>query len=143
ILREVRALLATSSRAMVSSFTGTGKTRIGMELVVDTVLVPDEGQLVLWIAQKGELLDQACDAIEQLWPWRGQESGEPLQIFRYWEGSRFEEEIPERPTLVVASSQQMVARLESDDPFARRVLERASLLVVDEAHHALARGHQA
>jgi DNA repair protein RadD len=142
ILRKVRTTLETSHRAMVSSFTGTGKTRLGMEYVVDLLLADDEGPLVLWVAQKGELLDQACDSIEQLWPWRGQECGEPLRVFRFWEGAKFDEAFPERPTLVVASSQQMLARLESGDPFARNVLSRARLLVIDEAHHALARGHQ-
>lgn len=142
ILREVRSLLERSSRAMVSSFTGTGKTRLGMEYVVDQLLSEDEHPVVLWVAQKGELLEQACDAIDQLWPWRGQERGEPLQVVRYWEGSRVDEELAQRPTLVIASSQQMVARLESHDPFAGAVLARARLVVVDEAHHALARGHQ-
>lgn len=142
ILRDVRATLKDKSRAMVSSFTGTGKTRLGMEYVVDMLLADDERPLVLWVAQKGELLDQACDSIEQLWPWRGQECGEPLRVFRFWEGAEFDEELPERPTLVVASSQQMLARLESEDSFARTVLSRARLVVIDEAHHALAKGHQ-
>lgn len=142
ILREVRSLLAKRRRAMVSSFTGTGKTRLGMEYVVDMLLADSEGPLVLWVAQKGELLDQACDAVEQLWPWRGQECGEPLQVFRFWEGNRFEEDLPERPTLVVASSQQVLARIESEDPFVRTVLSRARLVVIDEAHHALAEGHR-
>jgi len=142
ILREVRGLLESKNRAMVSCFTGTGKTRMGMEYAVDLLLADEEGPLVLWVAQKGELLDQACDAIEQLWPWRGQECGEPLQVLRYWEGNRFDEELAERPTLVVASSQQVLARLEGDDPFIRTVLSRARLVVIDEAHHALAKGHR-
>jgi superfamily II DNA or RNA helicase len=142
ILREVRLLLEQRTRVMVSSFTGTGKTRIGMEYVVDQLLAEEQQPLVIWVAQKGELLEQACDAIEQLWPWRGQELGEPLQIFRYSEGSRFEDELTSRPTLVVASSQQLVARLGSEDPFVRQILARAGLVVIDEAHHALARGHQ-
>lgn len=142
ILRNVRATLGDRPRAMVSSFTGTGKTRMGMEYVVDVLLADDPGPLVLWVAQKGELLDQACDSIEQLWPWRGQECGEPLRVFRFWEGVKFDEVFAQRPTLVVASSQQMLARLESGDAFARNILARARLLVIDEAHHALARGHQ-
>jgi DNA repair protein RadD len=143
ILREVRTLLEKGSRAMVSSFTGTGKTRLGMEYVVDMLLADGERPLVLWVAQKGELLEQACDAIEQLWPWRGQECGEPLQVFRFWEGNRFDEELPERPTLVLASSQQVLARIESGDSFVGTVLSRARLVVIDEAHHALAKGHRA
>jgi DNA repair protein RadD len=143
LLREVRSLLEQRPRAMVSSFTGTGKTRLGMEYVVDQLLADEDHPLVLWVAQKGELLDQACEAIEQLWPWRGQECGEPLQVLRFCEGSRFdEEELAQRPTLVVASSQQMAVRIDSGDPFATAVLRRARLVVVDEAHHALARGHK-
>lgn len=142
ILREVRQLLSRRRRVMVSSFTGTGKTRLGMEYAVDVLMADEERPLVLWVAQKGELLDQACDSIEQLWPWRGQECGEPLQVFRYWDSARFDEELPERPTLVVASSQQLLARLEIGEPFVRTVLSRARLVVIDEAHHALAAGHR-
>jgi superfamily II DNA or RNA helicase len=42
----------------------------------------------------------------------------------------------------VASSQQLLARLGSGDRFARAVLSRARLVIIDEAHHALAKGHQ-
>ena len=143
VLREVRSILERRPRAMVSSFTGTGKTRIGMEYVVDTITTSAEPALVVWVAQKGELLDQACDAIEQLWPWRGQEIGEPLQVFRFFAGARFDDEVAERPTIVIASSQQIIARLDAGDAFVQDVLGRACLVVIDEAHHALARGHQA
>jgi superfamily II DNA or RNA helicase len=142
ILRELRRLLDGERRAMVSSFTGTGKTRMGMEYVVDALLGDDDAPLVVWVAQKGELLEQACEAIEQVWPWRGQECGEPLHVCRYWDGNQFEEELARRPTLVVASSQQILARLGSGDAFVRTALSRARLLVIDEAHHALARGHR-
>ena len=72
ILREVRDRLKSSGRVMVSSFTGTGKTRLGMEYVIDVLLGDEQRPVVLWIAQKRELLDQACDSIEQLWPWRAE-----------------------------------------------------------------------
>ncbi len=94
------------------------------------------------VAQKSELLDQACDSMEQLWPWLGQESGKALRVYRYWGATRFSPELPEQPTLVVASSQQLLARTQANDPFASAILSRARLLVIDEAHHALAAGHQ-
>ncbi|HRU10729.1 MAG TPA: hypothetical protein P5144_15240, partial [Thermoanaerobaculia bacterium] len=53
ILREVRLLLERRTRVMVSSFTGTGKTRIGMEYVVDQLLAEEQQPLVIWVAQKG------------------------------------------------------------------------------------------
>lgn len=66
ILGEIRSRLSGSGRLMVSSFTGAGKTRLGMEYVVDLLLRDDQGPVVIWVAQKRELLDQACDSIEQL-----------------------------------------------------------------------------
>lgn len=142
ILRELRGVLDRRRRAMVSSFTGTGKTRIGMQFVTETLLGEEEGAGVLWVAQKGELLEQACDSIEQLWPWVAQSSGQPLHVFRYWEGQHFDDPLPARPVLVVATAQQLLARISARDPFVEAVLARVRLLVIDEAHHALARGHR-
>ncbi len=142
ILRELRVALGRGKRAMVSSFTGTGKTRLGMEYATESLLAEEDGAAVLWVAQKGELLDQACDSIEQLWPWVAQSSGQPLGVFRYWEGQRFEDPLPAGPVLVVATAQQLLSRLGARDPFVEAVLARAQLVVIDEAHHALARGHR-
>lgn len=141
ILRELRRCFDRKKRAMVSSFTGTGKTRIGMEYVVEWLQMEEPNEVVIWVAQKGELLEQACDAIEQLWPWVSR-TGESLQVFRYWEGERFEDRLPEGPSLVIATAQQIISRLEARDPFLQSALARTHLLVVDEAHHALAKGHQ-
>lgn len=142
ILRELDQCLQERRRAMVSSFTGTGKTRMGMEYAIDG-LASSDGEGVLWIAQKRELLDQACDSIEQLWPWKTQSLGEALNVFRFMEGASFEaHEIPDRPFLMIATSQQVQARLESGDPFLVEAMRRSRLMVVDEAHFSLAPGHQ-
>lgn len=142
IIKELRACLRKQERVMVSAFTGTGKTRMAMEFAMDRLIQEGEG-CVCWIAQKAELLDQACDAIEYMWPWKAQELGEDLHIFRFLEGNRFEENIaPSRATFVVATSQQVQSRLESGDSFLLDFFSKSELLIIDEAHHSLAKGHQ-
>lgn len=142
LIQAIRTTLTESSRVMVSSFTGTGKTRVGMEYVAEVLQGQNPG-LVVWIAQKNELIDQACDSMEQLWPWLGQSSGSQLRILRYSEGSQLgESELSLRPCLLVATSSQLIMRMHSGDAFAANALKNARMLVVDEAHYALAEGHQ-
>jgi len=142
VLRAAQECLQERGRGMISSFTGTGKTRMGMEFAID-LLMKCEGEGVVWIAQKRELLDQACDAIEQLWAWCTQSLGESLTVFRYMEGSDFDaEELPQTPFFVVATSQQVQARIGKHAAFIEEAFSRSSLLVIDEAHYSLAPGHQ-
>jgi len=141
VLHALEDCLVDGAAAMVSSFTGTGKTRMGMEHCID-LLERGDGAGVLWIAQKTELLDQACDSIEQLWPVRAQSAGEPLTVFRYLEGERFQDaDLPAHAFMVVATSQQVQARI-GNDPFLDAAMERCVLTVIDEAHYSLAEGHQ-
>jgi DNA repair protein RadD len=144
VLSKLDECLGVNGRAMVSSFTGTGKTRMGMEHVISRLL--DNGEepaLVIWVAQKAELLDQASDTIEELWPWRADKTGQSLSIYRYLEGEEFDPiELNHRPGFVIATSLQLIARIKQSDPFLMEALRRAQLVVIDEAHFSLARGHQ-
>ena len=142
ILKEIRSVFEKRPRIMVSCFTGTGKTRIGMEYAVEMLQGGEDGSTVVWIAQKEELLDQACDSIDELWPWLGVKSGQPLEVMRFHGGNKFEGLPANQLSLVVATAQQLIARLAAGDAFANQLLRRANLLVVDEAHHALAKGHK-
>jgi len=144
LLKAMQDKLAAGGRLMASSFTGTGKTRIAMEYLCGELAAAEDSQTVLWIAQKQELLDQACDAVAEIWPWVGRACGDLLQVFRYYQGHR-----PDRstlstgPNLVIATASQVQCRLSGEgDCFLTDVLHRTRLLVIDEAHHSLARGHQ-
>ncbi len=145
MLNEVRQRLQHSGRIMVSSFTGTGKTRVGMECVARHLSDrdgEDAPPVALWVAQKHELIDQACGAIEELWPWINV-SGTPLRVIVFSRGKSFHaNDLPSWPTLVVATSHQLQMRVSSDDQFTNFFLGRVSLMVIDEAHYALAPGHR-
>ena len=144
IVRAVQARLAGTGRVMASSYTGTGKTRMGLEFVISRLLESESGGLIVWVAQKRELLDQAADAMEELWPWKAADCGESLRVFRFMAGARFETaDIATNVGILFATSQQLIARIKDGDPFLSEALRRSLALVIDEAHFAHADGHRA
>jgi len=145
LVRAVDGALRDESRVMVSSFTGTGKTRIAIEQICQSFNEHGDEQepMVLWVAQKVELLEQAIDTLREIWPYKG--DGRALHVLRFWGGRRFlEHSFPSGPTIVFATSQQLIQRLPNieTDPFLRHLLASAFRVVIDEAHFALAKGHQ-
>lgn len=97
--------------------TGTGKTRVASEIVRRDAV---HGGTALWVAHRGELLDQATEAIHSL-------TG--LAVAREQASESAAGGIE---AVVVASAQTLARpeRLEGLDP------SRFDLVVVDEAHHA-------
>ena len=53
-----------------------------MEFVIEVLQASDDAPAVLWVAQKAELLEQACDSIDQLWPWL--DNGDHLKQWVSW-----------------------------------------------------------
>ncbi|HEC03139.1 MAG TPA: DEAD/DEAH box helicase, partial [Phycisphaerales bacterium] len=145
LVRAMNRALDADSRVMVSSFTGTGKTRIAIEHICQGFEEHkgEDEPTVLWVAQKVELLEQAIDSLREIWPYKG--DGRVIHVLRYWGGRRFlEHSFPSGPTIVFGTSQQLIQRLAEVEvnTFLGELLTRAFLLVIDEAHFALAKGHQ-
>ena len=105
-------------RVLVCLMTGAGKTRVGTEAARRAM---SKGRPVVWLAHRTELIAQAADTIRSL---TGIEPG-------IIQGSRR----PKQSLIQVASFQTLLNR--------RNNLPPASLLVVDEAHHALSPEYRA
>jgi len=121
------------ARAVLSLPTGSGKTRVAVETAVDSAL--DKGTTVLWIAQTDELCEQAVQSFRQVWANRGQPWTD-LRIFRLWGGNPNPGAADaDLPTVIVASIQTLASRISSSLP---DWIRDASLVVIDEAHHAIA-----
>lgn len=121
------------ARAVLSLPTGSGKTRVAVETAVNTCL--NKGSTVLWIAQTDELCEQAVQSFRQVWVNRGKEWTD-LRLVRLWGGNpspvASDRDVP---TVIVASIQTLVSRIAGRLP---DWLRAASLVVIDEAHHAIA-----
>ncbi|HXR75394.1 MAG TPA: DEAD/DEAH box helicase family protein [Bryobacteraceae bacterium] len=121
------------ARAVLSLPTGSGKTRVAVETAVNCAL--SHGTSVLWIAQTDELCEQAVQSFRQVWANRGRPWTD-LRIFRLWGGNPNpaapDEDVP---SVIVASIQTLMSRISGTLPDWVR---DASLVVIDEAHHAIA-----
>ena len=126
---------APERRAMISMPTGSGKTRVAVQAIVEAMRDDGFHGGVLWIADRDELCEQAVEAWRQIWPNFGRQA-ERLCISRMW-GSM---ERP-RPTsdrhVIVATVQTLQARLSKhSDEYG--FLASFELIVFDEAHRSIA-----
>jgi len=131
-----RARLAVEGelgRALLHMPTGAGKTRTAMNLVAD-YLREGNRRVVVWLAHSEELCDQAVREFEKAWQSLGNRA---LPVHRFW-GS-FESDLPNvEDGVVVAGLAKLFARTKADSSILTRLATRKPLVVMDEAHQAIA-----
>ena len=122
-------------RGMISMPTGSGKTRVAVQAIVEAMRDDGFRGGVLWIADRDELCEQAVEAWRQVWSSIGTQAVR-LRISRMWAGL----EKP-RPTsdqhVIVATIQTLTAKL-SRQPREYEFLANFNLVIFDEAHRSIA-----
>ena len=118
---------------MISLPTGSGKTRVAVQAIVEAVREDDFPGGVLWVADRDELCEQAVEAWRQVWSSIGG-AGKRLRISRAWAGQESPRPLTKRH-VVVASIQTLRARLGHP---AYAFLADLQLVVFDEAHRTIA-----
>ena len=139
IVGNVRGLLryggSALRRGMISMPTGSGKTRVAVQAVVEALRDGELAGGVLWVADRDELCEQAVEAWGQVWASKGARR-ERLRISRLWQGQPDPLPTGERH-VVVASVQTLAARFRSK-PEDYAFLADFALVVFDEAHRSIA-----
>lgn len=131
---KVAAALKMPPRKVVLHMpTGAGKTRTAMHAVARH-LRENESTVVVWLAQNRELLDQAAEEFEKAWSPLGDRN---VQLMRFW-GSKRAPIADLNDGLLVAGLAKMVALDARDANTMLALADRASLIVIDEAHQAIA-----
>ncbi|MEU8270133.1 DEAD/DEAH box helicase [Sphaerisporangium sp. NPDC049002] len=119
-------------KGMLCLPTGAGKTRVAAEAVIRVIKERGlDGRPVLWIAQTGDLCEQAVQSWAFVWSKVG--PGERLTINRLWE-SREATAIKESAHLVVATDAKLEVCLDKPE---YAWLRDASLVIIDEAHFSI------
>ena len=120
-------------RVVLHMPTGTGKTRTTMQ-VVSRILEDAEPCLVVWLASSSELLEQATDAFCTSWARHG---SRPLRVARFW--GHYSPSLSDiADGLLVAGFQKAHALNNRTSMDILRLGARTRLVVVDEAHQAIA-----
>lgn len=140
VVKSVKALLrrdhpSGENRGLLSMPTGSGKTRVAVQALIEAIRDDGFDGAVLWVADRDELCEQAVEAWQQAWASVGPEA-EPLRISRWWAGQRSPQP-PGGHHVIVATIQTLRARINSDSQ-AADILSDVSALVVDEAHGSIA-----
>jgi superfamily II DNA or RNA helicase len=132
--RQTRVALDDApNRVVLHMPTGAGKTRTAMHLVAEE-LRRVEPSLVVWLAYSEELCEQAASEFETAWRSLGDRE---VPVHRYW-GNRQLDISSVHDGLLVAGLAKTFARARSDMDFMVRLADRARLVVIDEAHQAIA-----
>ena len=131
-----RNLYQESGRVMLHLPTGVGKTRTAMSIVATHLRGRSEG-LVIWLAAARELLEQATEEFSKTWTAVGDRD---VDCLRFWT-----DHDPPIETIRDGIVFAGLAKLHSygkDRPRLWSLGDRASLVVFDEAHQAVAATYQ-
>ena len=141
IVDNIRNLLSdehgngAERRGMLSMPTGSGKTRVAVQAIVEAMRDDGFRGGILWVADRDELCEQAVESWKQVWSSLGTEAVQ-LRISRMWEGQP-----PPISTndlhVIVATIQTLNARL-GKDAGEYGFLADFELVVFDEAHRSIA-----
>ncbi|KUL31451.1 hypothetical protein ADL15_22220 [Actinoplanes awajinensis subsp. mycoplanecinus] len=136
LAEQIRDLVrpdATPDRALLFLPTGAGKTRVTVEALTRSLC---EGHIVgpvLWIAQSEELCEQAVQTWATVWRQFG---NQPLRLCRLW--NRNEVAAAGHNANVVVATDAKLDKIRERDDY--EWLQRAAIVVIDEAHGAIAKG---
>jgi len=113
--------------------TGSGKTRTAMHLIAHH-LTSHAHAIVVWLAYSEELCEQAASEFEVAWRSLG---NRPTSIFRFW--GTHDENLEEcHDGIVVAGLSKIYSRMRNSTGFIGYLASAVSLIVIDEAHQAIA-----
>lgn len=122
-------------RGIISLPTGSGKTRVAVQAIVEAMRYDGFSGGILWVADRDELCEQAVEAWRQVWSSIGMQAVR-LRISRMWRGLERPKPTPELH-VIVATIQTLNARLsfQTED---YEFLANFRLVVFDEAHRSIA-----
>lgn len=120
-------------RVMLHMPTGSGKTRTAMNIICNHYRL-NEPTVVIWLAHTEELCEQAAMEFERAWQNLGNRE---LKVVRYW-GSSSEEVSELQDGFIVGGLTKIFNLLKSDAAAISKLASHCSLVIMDEAHMAIA-----
>lgn len=140
IVDKVRRLVRSDGalgerRGMISLPTGSGKTRVAVQAMVEALREEEFADGILWVADRDELCEQAVEAWRQVWSSEGKQSVQ-LRISRMWAGQP--SPLPTSDMHVIVASIQTLFSKMSRQLDNYEFLADFKLVVFDEAHRSVA-----
>ena len=131
--RVSNAIRGGHGRVVLHMPTGAGKTRTAMH-IVSRFMNASEPSVIVWLAASSELLDQAADAFQDAWSQLGNRE---VGILRSW-GNYSPDLTTPSDCIIFAGLQKIYALKAKDHIGVLRLAKSVKLVIVDEAHQAIA-----
>ena len=143
IVDKVRAMIGSNGldperRGMISMPTGSGKTRVAVQSIVEAIRFDGFNGGILWVADRDELCEQAVESWRQVWASEGAQ-GQQLRVSRMW-GSQ-PPPIPSSDMHVIVATIQTLSAKIARQPTRYEFLSEFRLMVFDEAHRSVTRSY--
>ncbi len=133
----IHALEENPNRVVLHMPTGAGKTRVAMSVIADH-LRKHEPTLVIWLANSEELCEQSASEFERAWGCLGNRD---VGVYRFW-GNRELSLDSVHDGLLIGGLAKMYSATKQKLEFIMELAGRTSLVVIDEAHSAIAETYQ-
>lgn len=121
-------------RAVLHMPTGSGKTRTAMHIIAD-YLCRETKTTIIWLAYSEELCEQAVEEFIKSWQYLGNRE---TNVHRFWGSNNVNNIENITDGLIVAGLPKMVGKAKKSIEFIQNLSKNTSLVVVDEAHQAVA-----
>jgi superfamily II DNA or RNA helicase len=128
-----KQLYESPNRVMLHMPTGAGKTRTAMNVIAEHLRL-HEPTLVIWLAHTEELCEQSASEFERAWSYLGNRE---IDVFRFW-GNRTIPLETVRDGILIGGLAKMYSATKERLSFITSLASRTSLVVIDEAHSAIA-----
>ncbi len=120
-------------RVILHMPTGGGKTRTAMNIISEH-LRKNEPSVVIWLAHSEELCEQAALEFEKAWSYLGNRE---VKVHRFWKHRKINvNDVVDG--FVVAGLAKLYSSINSDQKVVLNLGKKATLVIIDEAHSAVA-----
>ena len=143
-----KIIFDSDAKVLVHMPTGSGKTKTSVEALIDFVKIkftyPHDPGVILWFAHSKELCEQAYDTFKSLWKFKGDY---PINFYKVFGDSEYEEiykSMNDHAAIIFIGFQKFDTILNAKSSnfklhaFRQFLIEKSKLVLIDEAHKALA-----
>jgi DNA repair protein RadD len=122
------------SRCMIQMPTGSGKTRVAMEIISQFLNKQKEKTTVVWLAHSAELLEQSYQCFLEVWSHLSQKK---IETVRLWGDADIPHSLVTN-TFIFGGFQKLYSIFSHNENAFNHFKDSVKLIVVDEAHRVLA-----
>jgi len=126
-----------ASRFVIQMPTGSGKTRVAMEVIAQFINENNDKVKILWLAHQKELCAQAFQCFIEVW---SHLRAKKINLFRFWdEGDKvlLPKELIEN-SFIIGNFQKIYSEIINTPANYQAIKNKLDLIIVDEAHKAIA-----